>query len=345
MAGAITSLALLSVADYALDWHTRGAMLQQNIQDKPLLRTLNATKKTFPGGKEKVTEPVKGNKMSSDNDFFKGVSGVDELLFTPNTLGDRAEFSWKQLHAGFAITHTDLLKDGISVTDSNTTSVASDAMQTRLTSLFDDALADFSESWAVAFQNMLWRDGSQDSKAIPGILSIILDDPTTGTVGTIAQSSTSWWRSRVNLSLSASADNQTLTRFLRNEIIQLRRYGGKPNKALCGSLWWDALVLEVQAKGVYTQTGFQGATDINVGTIKIDGVEFEYDPTLDDLGFSKRCFVIDTRRVRLRPIEGEDGKRYKPARPHQYLVLISSMLFSGALSCNQLNCHGVYAIA
>lgn len=345
---ALGSLVVQSAADYALDFYVRGPMTQQTIQDKPLIRFLEGAKKSFPGGKANISLPVKGANMNDTAGFFAGYTGDSTLTFTQKTLGVRAAYAWKEVHAGYVVTFTELLQDGITVTDGeHATSDNDQVTLTRLTGILKDAMSDFGEGWARAKNNMYWRDGSQDSNQVPGVLSLILDDPTSGTVGGLSQAANSWWRSRKNLSLAYSADNQQLSIFFRNEIIQLRRYGGRPNKALCGSEFWNALATEVQAKGIYTQSGFTGGTDIGipVSSIKLEGVEFEYDPTLDDLGMAKRCYLFDSRRITLMPIEGNDNITYSPARPYNYFVFLKSMAWRGGLVSNQLNAMGVYGIA
>ena len=117
---------------------------------------------------------------------------------------------------------------------------------------------------------------------------------------------------------------------------------------LCGSAFIEALELEVQEKGIYTQSGFtnEGKNDIGMAQIRMNGLGvFEYDPTLDDLGLSKRCYVIDPRRLRLYPMEGEDNKVLTPDRPYNYAVFFRSMTWTGGLCCSQLNANGVYEVA
>jgi hypothetical protein len=335
------------IASAALDWFVRGDALLQTQQDRPLLAFLNAGKDTFPGGKQYISEPVQGATMNDVPGFFAGYTQDDQLAFTQASNLLRVQYPWKECHAGFIITLTELKQDGISVSDSGATSEHSEIELSRLTGILKNRLADYAESWARAMNLMLWKDGSQDAKQIPGVLSILLEDPTTGTVGGLSQATYPWWRSRVNLALSPSPEDQTVSKFFRNEVIQLSRYGGKPNKVLCGSLFWDALMQEVSEKGIYTQSGFADkGTDIGMNRISAKGIgTYEYDPTLDDLGLAKSSFVLDSRRLKLRPMEGEWNKTLAPARPYQYMVLIKSMTATGGLTCNQLNGMGRYAIA
>ena len=345
----VGSLAVASdIADAALDYHVRGDALMQTMQQRPLLNFLNAGKESFPGGKDAITNPVQGVVMQDTAGFFAGYTRDEALTFTQGGSIDRTSVSWKTVHAGFVISFTELLQDGISIVDGEQrASDHSEVFLTRLTAIFKNRLNDFSESWSRAFNKMLWLDGTQDSKQIGGITSLIVADPTNTTVAGISGSNT-WWRNRVKTDLAPSAENQTISKFFRNEVIQLMRYGGKPNKALCGSSFWDALMQEVEKKGIYTQSGFANKdNDIGMTRISVQGIgTFEYDPTIDsDLGDSKACYVMDSRRIKLRPIEGEDMKTLKPSRPYQHLVLLKSMTWAGGMDSTQQTCHGRYGIS
>lgn len=344
---AVGSFVINSMTDYALDFYVRSPMMLQNVQNKPLLSWLEANKMSFPGGKTNIQIPVQGSKMNDTSGFFAGFTNDSALTFTNMAVGTHAVFPWKEVHAGFGITFSELKRDDIVVVDGEQQmKEASEVDRTRISAVLKSALNDFSESWALAKNNMSWRDGTQDSNATPGIKSLIVDDPTTGTVGSIAQASNTWWRSRAQLSVGPSAQNQTLTKLLRNEILQLRRYGGNPNKILCGSGFWDGLMQEVDAKGLYTQTGFTGDNDIGLQKISISGIgTFEYDPTLDDLGEQKSCYVLDSKAIKLQPMENAHNQTFNPARPYQYMVLLRSLVDTCAITANRLNSSAKYTLA
>lgn len=332
----------------ALDYHIRSGALLQTMQERPLLKFMQSIKETFPSGKTNVKRNVQGAVMGDTAGFFAGYTGDEALSFNRAENVLNVTYPWKEVHAGLVISQTELKQDGITLTDGERNISDHASQLTRLVAIFKNRLDDFSESWSRAMNTMLWLDGSQDSKQTPGIKSILQDDPTLGTVGGLSQVSYTWWRSRVNLSLTPSAENQTLSKFLRNEILQLTRFGGKPNKALCGSAFWDALMQEVEKKGQYTTTGFAGkTTDIGIGQnqIAIQGIgTFEYDPTLDTMGESKRCYILDSRALRYQPMEGEENKAIDPSRPYQYLVLLKSMTNTAALTCDRLNGMAIYGV-
>lgn len=335
------------LANLALDYHIRGQALWQTVQDKPLYSFLVAGKESFPGGKQYITTPIQGTKMSDSTSFLQGFNEDTSVNFAQSSGVLRPQVAWKEIHAGLVITFTELKKDGIIVSDGEqSTSEASQAGLTQLTKIFKQRLADYTESWRTAFNSMLWNDGTQDSLQVPGVLSLLLDDPTTGTVAGLSQATYSFWRSRIKLGLVPSAENQTVSKFFRNELIQLKRFGGQPNKAVCGSAFWAGLMEEVERKGSYTMTGFDKKTDFGIQQISLTGLgTFEYDPTLDSLGFAKDCFVFDSRRLKLMPMEGGEDQMLDPARPYQYMLMLKSMLWTGGLLPSQLNAMGRYRLA
>lgn len=336
------------IANAALKFYARGKALAQTIQDKPLLNFLQGSKKTFPGGNLYVSEPVQGAYMSSTSGFFAGISEDDQLAFTQAANLLRAEYPWKEVHAGLIITWTELKKDGISIVEDQKTSEHSDVALTRLTGLLENRMADYGESWARSMNSMMWGDGVADSKQIPGLQAILpFTGNATATVGGLSQATYAWWRHIVVLDIVPSAENQTLVETLVLNLRQLKRYGGKPNKALCGSKFLAALRLEKRKGMQYTQSGFaKGKTDLgDAGESLAEVGDFQYDPTMDDIGFDRYCVILDSRRCTLRPMEGEWNKVITPERPYNYFVFLKSMTCTGALQMTQMNCHAVFSVA
>lgn len=331
-----------------LDHYVRGPALYQTLQEKPLMRFLNAGKKTFPAGYQYVSEPVKGTTMYQEapTTFAVGYTGADQLSFKQSENILQAKELWKEIHAGFVIAWTELKQDGISIYDGNRKADHPGAEVDRLVELFEDRMTDFAESWAEAMNNICWKDGSQDSKVFAGVLHFLTDDPTTGTAGNLSRATYTWWRHQVQLAIGPSEDNQTLTKALRNKQRVLRKRGGKPNKYLAGSSFLEALESEIQAKGTYTQTGFVKVNDVEMGATSLGAVGvFEYDPWLDDNNLSKYCYEFDSRRIKLRPMVGEENKLLNPERPYDYMVFLKSMTYTGVMTMNQANCHAVFSVA
>lgn len=348
---AFTADELANIANAALDFYIKGPAMSQTIQDKPLMRILKGKQKTFAGGKENISIPVKGDYTTT----ITGYSHDDTVAYSNPGSIKRVVYPWKEIHAGITMTMTELKKDGISVTDTTTgkgTSQHSDAELTRLTGLLEDKLEDMAEGWARGFQSMLWADGTADAKKIPGLLSIILDDPAPATAVNVGglSSATTWWRNRAALAIvsnSSTYANQPLVQRLQKEYRQLRRYGGKPNVFLAGSDFLDAFEMELRAKGNYTLEGWSkgGKIDASVADLMFKGVAIEYDPSLDDISRSKYGYWFDDKDISLYAMEGEDMKTHNPARPETKYVMYRAMTYTGGLTCQRRNSALVISIA
>ena len=336
------------LAQGLLPLHVRGDALAQTMQDKPFLKWWESKKKTFAGGLNfQITEPVQGAFMS-DTTSLQGYSQDDQLNFGQAQNLQRTSFFGKEHNYGLIITWTELKQDGVSIDDKQAVRKHSDKELFVLTDILKNRMVDFAESYARGKARLFFLDGSQDPKAMNGFKSIIQDTPTVGTVGGISKSTYPWWQSRANLALQPSGENQTMCRFFQTELRNLRLFGGRPDKAFCGQDFLNALEMEIRAKGQYTVEGFtkDSTNDFGQGEVSLKGLgTFTWEPMLDQLGESKRCYILDSRRIKVRPMEDEDDKTLTPVRPYNYLVFLHNITWTGAMTTNQLNAHGVYAIA
>jgi len=362
----MTAEQLGNVANSHLDHYLKGQPLSVTIQDKPLLMALRKKKKTFPGGKGEIRGNVKGDYVTA----FLGYSGSQRVAYGNPAKIKQFRYPWYELHAGIKVEHTELKEDGIHVVDTTTgasTSNMSGSDVHTITRVFTDKLEDMDEGMARSMNEMCWLDGTQDPLAFPGIQSIITLNPSSGVTGGIDRATNRWWRNRARVGtlavesgktaiesitgplITASAANQTLTKTMRSEIRQLRRYGNRDFLILCGSTFLEKLEVEVFEKGTYTDSGFinNGKNDIGMSKISARGLgTFEYDPTLDDIGYSAYCYVIDTKNgVCMMPMVDEEMVRHTPARPHDQYVLYRGVTWTGALISKRLNGMGVYQVA
>jgi hypothetical protein len=353
-----TALELSNIASSLIDLHERGPARAQTIQARPLYDALNRKKKTV-GAAAKITVPVKGDYTTR----IQGYSHDDTVNYANPANTKRASYPWKEIHAGISCTLTELKMDGISVVDSLSSADTvehSDRELVVLTGLLSEKIDDMEEGSARDFNTMLWLDGSQDAKLVPGVRSIVTENPSTGTVGGLSGATLTWWRNRARTStynstlgtatdgrLTMSATNGgAIIQFLQSELRQLKRYGGKPTLWLAGSAFIEAVETELRANGTYTMEGWSSkkTSDGAMADISFKGNQIIYDPTLDDLGYSKYLYVIDESAIQLRPMEGEDWKQHTPARPAQQYVMYRAKTWTGALTCNRRNGCGVYVI-
>lgn len=359
---AFTAGELTNIANASLDYFfAKGKVFLQSIQARPLLAIMDSSSKTFPGGKGAISLAVKGTfGAGGTNDSVTGYTHNDTVNFyTPANIL-RVSFPWREHHIGITLTHTELKIDGISVNDDEgngtDTSEHSKRDMTVLVGLLEDKLEDFAQRYSITMNNLLWGDGVADAKALAGLRSIIVDNPTTGTLGGLTRTTNTWWRNRAATVANGVAGGQgaitsspvnggALLTFCQKETRQLKRYGGNPNRCLAGSDFITAMEGEIRANGNYSMNGFSGSQDGSVGKVGAGVFKPEYDPTLDDLGLSKRCYVWDDRQIYLMKMESEWMHRFTPSRPAAQFVMYKSITNTGQLVTQQVNGSGVYDIA
>jgi len=359
---AFTAGELTNIANAALDfYYNKGDTFKQSIQSKPLLRFMEGSAKSFPGGKGNISLAVKGTFGAGGvNDHVAGYTHNDTVAFyTPANI-QRVNYPWREHHIGLTLTHTELKIDGISVTDEEgngeTLSNHSDRDVTVLVNLLQDKLEDFGEQYARTMNTLMWGDGTADAKALAGLQSIIAAIPNTGNLGGLSRSANTWWQNRSATAAfggaggrgpvtSAATNGGALLQFLQQEYRQLIRYGGRPTKCLAGSAFIGAMETELRANGNYTMTGFSGTQDGSMGQLRFMGTTIEYDPTLDDLGFTKRAYWWDPRHIYLMKQDGEWDHKFTPSRPYNQFVLYKSMTHTGQMVAQQVNSALVVEIA
>lgn len=320
----------------------------QHIQDKPLLVRLQEKAKEFGSGANYVSEGVMGALMYLKPGFYVGISGSDVLVFksSDGALQSQNQIGWG--HCGLQITRDELLQQGVLLTQGKTKTTTEE--KGKLLELLDTRSADFSVSAKIARNTMVWGDGTADAKLMPGLRAIIVDDPTAVQVVCGISTANTWWRNisatgvgGADPKLVYSKADQTLTERLSSYDRQLRRYGGNPDSWFAGSDFCDGVERESRAKGMNTVTGwYDKKTNIKVKGVMVGEYEIIYDPTLDDLGMSKRCYCFDSERTRLRPQKGQWASIEDRPEPTDQFIISKSMTDRGAMTCRQMDCNGVF---
>lgn len=367
----VTQAQLDYAANAALDFYlNKGTAFAQILQERPLVSILEGKAKSFSGGKGGIQVRVKPTYGAGGvNDGLKGFEYDDTVAFFNPTNLEVLNFTWRELHLGMSLTLTELKQDGIVVADtamSESTSGLSGRDKHALVNMFEDKVADLGEQYGRSLNAQLWGDGTADAKGMHGIRHFIVADPSVGTVGgkNRATASNAYLRNRARTAAfgakvgatpalaahgggavtSSPTNGGALWQVLQTEARQLRRYGGKPDTFLAGSDFIGALETEMRANGYYSQTGFTKGGDGAVGSMLFDGTRVQYDPTLDDLGFSKRGYWFDSRDLFLMKMDGEWRKNHTPARPPEKFVMYRSITCTGQVVAKKLNSHLVIDI-
>ena len=338
-----------NVANSVLDFYMKkGTPLDQHIQDKPLLSRMRKRQQSIPGGKGRVEMAVVMETVSQLEPFEYD----DTVTYSSPAKNRRVSAPYRLFHIGTQVTMHELLHDGITVTDSTTgknkTEVSKrDAIS--LWNIFDQKMRDQNEGFDSGLNRRYWLDGSQGSLEFPGILAWVVDNPAAATlVGGIDQAANAKWRNRADLAITlgdTTGASQAVLRKLDVELPQLRRFGGKPSVGLAGSDMIDRLKAERRAKSDYSHTGVRGKQDLAAGEVEFDGIQIFYDPTLDDLGYAKRLYLLDESEMYPFVVDGEDKKKHTPARPEDKYTFYSAYTWVGGLIFRRRNGCGVYAFA
>lgn len=338
----------------------KGKVWSQNIANKPMLQAFNASAGKFSGGNLVVSFGVKAGQGGGS---LTGYSGDDQLNFYNPTGTKRAKFPWKEHFIGIQINHTELKIDGINVVEDGSdqsTSNMDGAEEHRLAHLLDEKMDDLGEDYAFSLDRLIHGDGSSDAKALAGIQSIILDVPNVGSTGGLSRVSQPYWRNRAATAANGVAGGQgaitvntanggALIEFLEKEWLQLSKYrkGTTKYKLFAGSDFIAGYRKEMRANGFYTQNGLKGTVDGSQGTLEWKSNLVEWDPTMDDMGLSKRMYVIDMSKTGLRLLymDGNRMKKHNPARPYDRMVMYNGISMTGVMIAKQLNTSAVYDIA
>lgn len=338
---------LVNVSNATIDHYIRMQPESQTLQDRPLYNDLMSRKKGFGGAKDVVSGPVKGSFTSR----YVGYSHDDDVAYSNPANIKRWQYAWYEMAAGISFTNTELKKNGIIVNDSMTgenTSSASDTELYQLCNILEDKMDDLMEGSRRSLAEIFWRDGTQDAKVCPGILALLPTTTSTGLTGGLDRAQFSWWRHRVTLGTDVSTPgNLNLTNLLQKEIRQLRRYGNPQHKFYAGSDFLDGLEKEIRSKGNFTLDGWwkSGKIDVGMADMALKGVEFMYEPLLDDLSLAKHGFCIDLNAIQWMPMQGDEEKMHNPARPPEKFVYYRAITTTGLLGAKRLNTSGRYSIA
>lgn len=356
---------LADINNAALDnFLDKGEVFKQNVANKPMLDCFNSNAGRFAGGKGNVSFRVKPGQGGGS---LVGYTGSDRVAYYNPTGLKSTTWPWREHHIGTEITHTEMKIDGIDIVEDGA-DYSERRMEGReeeaLANLLDEKHDSMGEDYAVSLDSLIHGDGTSDSKALAGIQSIVLADPSLGSTGGINRTANTWWRNRASTAAataagsgldevtSSTSNGGALIQHLQKEWRQLGKFrtGQTKYRFFAGSDFIDAYETELRANGNYAQTGWSGGDGNHDGAM--DGVKFkkrliEWDPTLDDLGLEKRCYFLDVGKkgLRLLYMDGQRMKKHKPARPYDRYTFYNGITMTGVMVARQLNTSMVVDIA
>lgn len=358
-----TAQELSNIINSALDVYLdKGTVFAQEIQNKPMWQAFDRRAKSVAGGRGDVSIAVESG---TDADLsLVGYTHDDVVTYGNPAQTKRINFKWFEHFLGIGYTWTEMKHNGITITDSNVTqsqSMKDGREEFILADTLEQKIKNMNERYEISMDSLIHGDGSGDAKSLAGIRSIILDNPALGSLGGLNRTTNAWWRNRAATTAanaagtgfapitSSAAGGGALLQFLQKEERQLDRFtANRRPMRFAGSDFIDAMEKELRANGQYAQTGWQGGdgtVDGAMPAVTFNRQPIVYDPTLDDLGLSKRMYNIDMNAIYLFYLVGEKKKKSMPARPHDRFVTYHGLTTTAGMLAYKLNSSAVYDIA
>lgn len=333
-------------ANYALQSYASRDPIDQISYDMPTLAWLmkNKVESEYLNGSHR--DPLYIDHSSGYQNYF----GSDQVSYNERDPDRWTDFTWYNNHDGFWFNEDRLRAAGIKISDDGDTSPTADDGK-RLLNLVTEARNALKRGWREQFNYEILRDGSQSTKAIPGLASIIDPTPATGTVGGFNAANYTWWRNNANLTFSAA----NIVEEMEESWTACVRYGKRaPTAIFCGRAFYDAYIAaaisKVQRHQAVMGTG-ASKMDASVDGINFRGVPIIWDPSFEALDTllgtttqTKTCYFLNDA-VKLRALSGEWLRNRKPARlPDRYVYYFAQTSKAG-LTTDQRNSLAVLSIS
>lgn len=345
----------------ALDFYLKNDPIDQINTAHPLYSKLVSEKQNWSGGLQYVVEQLRYQNDSNFQAYF----GDSQVSYNRKRTLQQAKYTWGSFHDGFGLNEDELAQNGVVLTDERGAE-PTDNEKIQLTNLLRENLDTLKLGKQEGLDFMFHRDGSQDPLEIPGLDHLVSLAPTAGTVGTLAASN-AWWQNHANSNVEGSAEG--VLDSMENAWRDCIRFGGMPpNFIIAGSEYVNeyrdacgspggAIQRQVNLGG--PDGNRKGATldggvgnGINTG-LYFKGVEMIWDPvfdTLDDqdsptVPWTTRCYFLNTRFIKLRPITGHWMIARRPPRVYDRYVHYWAVTSKCAMTTGKRNAHAVLALA
>lgn len=348
-----TPAQLDAISAYMLPTNLKKDPIDQITSDKPLFNWLMKNRKEWGGAGGYLTEPLRVRRDGNGQDYF----GADQVSFNSRDPIKRTNWRWYNYHQGFGFDEDTLQAAGIQISDDSNV-VATIDEKYRLTNLYKEAIDDMRISTQEDLDERFHLNGAQSAKAAPGLDYLVSLTPNTGIVGGINSADFPYWRNNTRLDIDTTtpgdgAINAAMKAMWRANTL----YGGAaPDAIFAGLAFIEQLERENRAiNHVHIQsTGRTGTNfDGGVASTFFNGVPVLWDPTFEKLDekygplatpWTTRAYMLSSRSLKLRPIQGAWMQQRKPKRMHDRYVHFTAMTSKYALTTNQRNANAVLSV-
>lgn len=344
---------IVDAGKIGLDFYLAEKPVDQIAMERPLLKALQAKKKKAPGAKQYIVEQLRRNYGSN----FQWYNGSSVVTYNRRVTNEQANYAWRSCHDGLALDEDRLAQNGITITETSGPSNASDAEKIQLTNLFEEQSEVLRLGFQEQFSYQLHLDGTQSPDAIAGVDSLVSLAPTSGTVGGIDRSvaANAYWRNNFATGLTTTTSTGTILNQMEVMHRQCMRNGGRPDLLVAGSNFIDGyrnFVLNTFGRmdfGPSNRKKIEGGTEV----MTFQGIDLQWSPEFQELDarfapatpWEKRCYMLNSGTITLRPLQGHDMITRKPPRAYDRYEYYWGITWKGALTMNRANANAVLALA
>jgi len=347
-----TAQEIVDAGKIGLDFYLAEKPVDQIAMERPLLKALQAKKKKAPGAKQYIVEQLRKNYGSN----FQWYNGSSVVTYNRRVTNEQANYAWRSCHDGLALDEDRLAQNGITITDTSGPSNASDAEKIQLTNLFEEQSEVLRLGFQEQFSYQLHLDGTQSTDAVAGLDSLVSLAPTSGTVGGIDRgvAANAYWRNNFATGLTTTTSTGTILNQMEVMYRQCMRNGGRPDLLIAGSNFIDGyrnFVLNTFGRmdfGPSNRKKIEGGTEV----MTFQGIDLQWSPEFQELDaryapatlWEKRCYMLNSGTITLRPLQGHDMITRKPPRAYDRYEYYWGITWKGALTMNRANANAVLAL-
>lgn len=313
---------LVTGSNYSLATYQKKEPIDQINFQHVTLDWLVRNKEPSTFGNGSFKEPLYVANGANYQNYF----GPDQVTYNERDPSVWTDFPYYNHHDGFWFDEDRLLAAGITMVEGGD-AVPTTAEKESLVHLIQQSFRGLKEGIQENLAYEMLRDGSQSTKACPGLASIVDTSPATGTVGSINAATYTYWRNNANMTFAAA----NVVSEMEEMYAACMRYGGKlPTFIVCGRAFYDNYVTYAAA-AVQRHQAVQGngkvAMDPTIDSVNFHGVPVVWDPTFEALDTvmsvstnTKTCYFLNERDIKLRPVKGNWMVNRKPERlPDRYV--------------------------
>ena len=340
------------IGHYAISDFARNDPVDQINEAHPFFSWLVANKRERAAVGQFYSENVYISNDSNGQNYF----GADQVTYNSRDPVRQTQWAWYNYHNGFGFDEDTLRAAGIIKTDDRE-AVASQAERSILWDRLKASYMTLREGTASDLAIEFLRDGTQSTKAVPGVSHIISTTPASGTVGGIAASNPFWQNNTaLGIVTTTPSDGNINTALKKMERATTRFSGARTTRIFAGQGFIEKLEQENKAIShinvTMNNTGAGTRFDGGVASTFFNGIPVIWDPTFDTIDsidsttvWTKRAYMVSEQALRLRPVTGFWMLDRKPPRVYDRYTHFWARTSSYRLTTDRRNGLAVLSIA